>query len=72
MSRSQNKGLLRKLRPQAESNSKKFKIKRSRTEAKTGFRIEDSKFVKSREIIGFINFSELLNKLRLVSNPYKK
>ena len=26
---------------------------------KQGFGIEDSKFVKSREIIGFINFSEL-------------
>ena len=37
---------------------------------KTGFRIEDSKFVKRREIIGFINFSELLNKLCLELNPY--
>ena len=36
MSRSQNKGLLRKTRPRAESNSKKLKIKRSRTEAKKG------------------------------------
>ena len=34
MSRSGNKGLLRK--PRTESNSKKLKIKRSRTEAKNG------------------------------------
>ena len=71
MSRSENKGLLRKLRPRAESNSEKLKIKRSKTEANLSFRIEDSK-VKSREIIGFINFSELLNKLCLESNPYQK
>ena len=32
---SRNKGLLRKPRPRAESNSKKLKIKRSRTQAKT-------------------------------------
>ena len=36
MSQSRNKGLLRKPRPRAESNSKKLKIKRSRTEAKNG------------------------------------
>ena len=36
MSRSGNKGLLRKPWPRAESNSKKLKTKRSRTEEKKG------------------------------------
>ena len=46
MSRSGNKGLLRKLWPLAEYNSKKIKIKRSRIEAKNGA----LELRKSREI----------------------
>ena len=39
---------------------------------KTGLRNDDTKSIKSRKMIGFMNFSELLNKLCLESNPYQK
>ena len=64
MSRPRNKSLLRKPRPRVESNSKKLKIKKGRTEAKNGA-LELRTVNLSKEIIGFINVSELLDKLHM-------